>query len=186
MSRSHFGTRLYRVIGVLIRGDRRKNRRHKVCRFPMMESLEDRALLSTVTIDVVNFAFSPSAPTIHVGDTVEWVWQTNNHSTTSVAGSAVSWDSGVHNTGFTFDETFNQTGTFIYYCKIHGSDNGNGTASGMAGSITVLPAATLSSIMVMPANPSIGREYHRPTHGDGHLVRQHDGGPDQPGDLGLV
>ena len=114
----------------------RRRPRRGVCP-AIVEILEDRAVPSTVTVDVQNFDFSPDPVTINVGDTVHWVWDTNNHSTTSVAGSAVSWDSGVHNTGFTFDETFNQAGTFVYYCTIHGMDNGNGTASGMASKVIV-------------------------------------------------
>jgi plastocyanin len=103
----------------------------------IVEALEARALLATVMVHVENFDFNPDPVTIHVGDTVEWVWDTSNHSTTSVSGSAISWDSGVLNTGATFDETFNQAGTFVYYCKIHGMDNGNGTASGMASKVIV-------------------------------------------------
>ncbi len=120
-----------------------------------LEPLEDRTLLSTVQVDVINFAFSPSTVSIHVGDTIEWVWQASDHSTTSVNGSGVSWDSGVKNAGFTYDVIFNQTGTFNYYCKIHGFDNGNGTAGGMSGTIKVTTAATLSSIQVTPADPSV-------------------------------
>jgi plastocyanin len=120
-----------------------------------IEILETRALLATVTVHVVNFAFTPDPVTIHVGDTVHWVWDTDDHSTTSVAGSAEQWDSGVHNSGFTFDHTFTKAGSFVYYCVIHGHDNGNGTASGMAGTINVVGAATPASITVMPANPTI-------------------------------
>jgi plastocyanin len=38
-----------------------------------MESLEDRALLATMTVDVggASNAFNPSSVTIHQGDTVE-------------------------------------------------------------------------------------------------------------------
>ncbi len=108
----------------------------------MIEALETRSLLATVTVDVINFAFNPTPVTIHTGDTVQWVWQADNHSTTSVAGSLESWDSGVHNTGFTFDHTFTQAGTYVYYCTIHGVDNGNGTASGMSADIVVLPSVT--------------------------------------------
>jgi plastocyanin len=120
-----------------------------------VEVLEDRSLLATVTVHVVNFAFNPDPVTIHVGDTVHWVWDTDNHSTTSVAGSLETWDSGVHNSGFTFDHTFTRAGSFVYYCTIHGSDNGNGTASGMAGTIKVIGSATPASITVMPSNPAI-------------------------------
>jgi plastocyanin len=56
----------------------------------IVEALEARSLLATVTVDVINFAFNPDPVTIHVGDTVQWVWQADDHSTTSVAGSAIS------------------------------------------------------------------------------------------------
>src|SRR3954447_14921868 len=120
-----------------------------------VEVLENRELLATLTVHVVNFAFNPDPVSIHVGDTVHWVWDTDNHTTTSVAGSAESWDSGVHNSGFTFDHTFRQAGSFVYYCTIHGADNGNGTASGMAGTIKVVGAAAPVSITVMPPSPGI-------------------------------
>jgi plastocyanin len=121
-----------------------------------VEPLEGRALLSTVTVHVVGNAFSPDPVTIHVGDTVHWVWDAGPHSTTSVMGVAESWDSGVHNAGFTFDHTFTHAGSFAYYCTIHGVDNGNGTASGMAGMITVASAsATLQSIAMTPADPAV-------------------------------
>jgi plastocyanin len=108
-----------------------------------------------VTVDVLNFKFSPANLTIHMGDTVHWKWDTDNHSTTSVAGIAEQWDSGVLNTGATFDHTFTHLGTFAYFCKIHGFDNHDGTAGGMSGTITVLANVTLSSISVTPANPSV-------------------------------
>jgi plastocyanin len=123
-----------------LRLERRRARRDS--RPAIVEALEDRALLTTVTVHVQNFDFSPDPVTIHVGDTVEWVWDTPDHSTTSVKGSAVAWDSGVLNTGATFEEPFNQAGTFVYYCKIHGFDNGNGTAGGMASKVVVLPSGT--------------------------------------------
>jgi plastocyanin len=107
-------------------------------------------------VDVINFAFNPTPVMIKVGDTVHWVWESDDHSTTSVAGSIESWDSGVVNTGATFDHTFTHPGMYVYYCKIHGQDNGNGTASGMSGSIMVMSTAvTLQSIAVTPANPSL-------------------------------
>src|SRR5215813_6262340 len=81
--------------------------------------------------------FSPATQTIGVGDTVHWVWAGNDHSTTS--GNACTfdggWESGVQNTGFTFDMTFPSAGTFNYYCSVH-------CASGMTGTIIVLPPAT--------------------------------------------
>lgn len=71
-----------------------------------------------------------STTTINVGDTVQWVWQGNHHSTTSgscASGTCVhnftgvTWDSGVHDAGNIFSFTFMQAGTFTYFCSIHGT-----------------------------------------------------------------
>jgi plastocyanin len=140
---------------------RRPDRLRKRVR-PVVEPLEGRALLATTTVNIVGVgfqgSFNPDPVPIHVGDTVHWVWQTSDHSTTSVGGIPEHWDSGVQNAGFTFDHTFTHTGSFQYYCTVHGQDNGNGTASGMHGTIMVMPATgvTLSSIAVTPANPTVG------------------------------
>jgi plastocyanin len=155
VDRGLIDTRVDRVLGASTRWIRRKGRRPKAG-FPLWgEALEDRTLLATATVHLINFAFSPSAVTINVGDTVHWVWDTDHHSTTSVTGSAEQWDSGVHNSGYTFDHTFTKVGTFAYYCTMHGSDNGNGTAGGMSGTVTVNSTPTLDSIGVTPANPSV-------------------------------
>jgi plastocyanin len=68
--------------------------------------------------------------TIHVGDTVKWVWVDSTHSTTSDTGV---WDSGVHshNENFTFSFKFNQAGSFPYHCTVHGP--------GMNGTVVVNP-----------------------------------------------
>jgi hypothetical protein len=102
---------------------------------------------TTITIHVVNFDFTDGAgshidPTIELGDTVQWVWDANFHSTTSVAGQSEVWDSGIHSTPFDFSHTFTHLGTFVYFCQIHGFDNGDGTAGGMSGSINVVPVST--------------------------------------------
>lgn len=87
-------------------------------------------------VDVMHDDFNPD-PTIVIGDTVRWVWMSDLHTTTSVAGSAEVWNSGIRSVGSTFDYTFSQEGAFNYYCQVHGFDNGNGTAGGMSGTVTV-------------------------------------------------
>jgi plastocyanin len=134
------------------RGERQRTSRRQQPA-AIVEKLEDRSLLATVTVNIVNIAFNPTPVTIHVGDTVHWTWSENNHSTTSVAGSKETWDSSVLNTGATFDHMFSLAGTFVYYCKIHGQDNGNGTASGMTGSVVVLPASTPPPSTPPPTTP---------------------------------
>jgi uncharacterized protein (TIGR03118 family) len=103
---------------------------------------------TTVTVHVVNFDFTNTGiggthfdPIINVGDTIQWEWDNTHHSSQSVAGIAESWNSGIQSAGFTFDHTFTHAGDFSYYCVVHGSDNGNGTASGMSGIVHVVAPA---------------------------------------------
>jgi plastocyanin len=62
---------------------------------------------------------------IHVGDTIQWVWDSGFHSTTSgtCAGGCTPdgrWNSGT-GSGMTFSHQFTQAGTFPYFCLVHGS-----------------------------------------------------------------
>lgn len=84
----------------------------------------------TVIVQVQDFQFSPTTVNIKVGDTVNWKWQADNHSTTADGGQ---WDSGVHNNGFSFSHMFMAAGTFPYFCSIHGAKGG----VGMHGSVVV-------------------------------------------------
>jgi plastocyanin len=106
-----------------------------------------QASADTVNVYVFSYDFSTDPthaqiidPVIQVGDTVHWIWQNSFHDVKSVEGSAEQFYSGFPPGGtlpFTFDHTFTQEGTFWYYCTPHGTDMGNGTAQGMAGTITV-------------------------------------------------
>ena len=63
--------------------------------------------------------------TIHVGETVQWVWISGVHSTTSGTcplGCVPDglWDSGAVE-GTTFQHTFPAAGTFPYFCRVHGT-----------------------------------------------------------------
>ena len=108
------------------------------------------------TVDVTvapNFSltFSPSTVNILVGDTVHWTWAAGGHTVTS--GSPCTVDSaycspndtncstaGTSNTGATYSHTFNQAGTFSYFCRIHCS-------FGMTGAVNVTaPFVMISSI----------------------------------------
>jgi plastocyanin len=126
-----------------------------------VERLEGRALLTTVNVDLLSSnTFSPPSVTIHVGDTVHWIWDPGpEHTVQNVTGSIDTFNSGALGPGATFNHTFNTAGTIVYYCAFHGMDNGNGTASGMAGKVIVMAnaaAPTLQSIAVTPATQTIG------------------------------
>ena len=78
-----------------------------------------------------NIAFSPASKTISVGTTIKW---TNKDNTThDVISGTPGNPSGLFNSGDLganreFSFTFNQAGTFQYYCSHH---------SGMTGTIIV-------------------------------------------------
>jgi plastocyanin len=161
MLRSLFRAPAAPVLGVSRSATRTQRRPARPRSRPGVESLEDRALLATVTVDLLSASFSPPSVTIHVGDTVHWVWDTSDHTVTSYGETVDQFTSPGNtplNMGTTFDHTFNVAGTFQYRCLVHSFPTGNGTFGGMIGTITVTAAnaPTLQSITVTPANPTIG------------------------------
>ena len=87
------------------------------------------------------FTFTPANLTIHVGDTIHWVWDTSGHSVVSGTNGTADDrfcspdDSGcssppLSDAGATYDHTFTKAGTFPYYCSVH-------FALGMTGVIEV-------------------------------------------------
>ncbi len=67
--------------------------------------------------------FAPFAKTIHVGETVEWTNNdTDDHTVVSDDAFVTTGNKGIDHllpTGGTFDLTFSQPGTFVYYCRFH-------------------------------------------------------------------
>ena len=123
---------------------------------------------TTANVTITNDQFTDqtsgsSTTTINVGDTVKWHWSASNHSVTSgtctqgggAYGSADCtsnglFDSGIHNSGFTFDGPFPIAGSFPYYCQVHGS-------MGMTGMIIVRNSVpSCGTITLSPANLSAG------------------------------
>lgn len=92
-------------------------------------SITDLTGQSSVTIDVGpdgNFAYGPSLARVDVGTTVTWDWQTSGHTVTSESTPGESFDSGLSNTGSTFEHTFDQTGNVLYICEPHRSQGHRG------------------------------------------------------------
>jgi len=73
----------------------------------------------------VDQASGSNVTTIHVGDSVRWVWVGGSHSTTSGGCSGGChpdglWDSGT-GSGKVFEMKFTQAGSFPYHCIPHGA-----------------------------------------------------------------
>ncbi len=94
---------------------------------------------TAITVNVVNFEFHPSNFTIKQGGTVSFVWGTGAgpHTVTPVAPNTVPLipgDPTARLAPFNFDAVFPATGTFVYFCRVHGSPT-----SGMRGTLIVAP-----------------------------------------------
>jgi plastocyanin len=121
-----------------------------ICCAATISLLSSRADTIQVQVGVGGAKFTPQSVTINVGDTVEWTWAGNNHSTTSgTPGNPDGlWDSGVHNIGFVFSRTFTTAGTFNYFCAPHG------LCCGMIGSVIV---AEVDTVQITRAQYAIAR-----------------------------
>ena len=74
--------------------------------------------------EVVDFEFRPKEHRIAPGDTVTWNFTVAGHTSTSVRGQPVSWnsaDSGTNAAGTSFTKQFNVPGRFQYLCTPHGT-----------------------------------------------------------------
>ena len=77
----------------------------------------------THDVEINNYAFSPSTLTLNIGDTVKWTnKQAIPHIVVSDSGSELN-SPQIESEG-TYSHTFNQKGTFAYYCSIHPSMKG--------------------------------------------------------------
>src|SRR5215831_16144800 len=108
-----------------------------------------RRLASSQIFDVAvgpmgdKLRFVPDTVNISVGDTVRWTWGSDDHSVTSGTSCTVdgqfcspdntNCDVGIlNNTGFVYEHTFTQVGTYSYFCFLH-------CFAGMTGVINVRP-----------------------------------------------
>ncbi len=100
----------------------------------------------THTVFVEDFVFNPANITITSGDIIEWDWtgQIAHTSTSDAMTGADSWDSGLLNTGATYQSPVLTAGVHPYYCIPHGAPGG----TGMAGVITVQANCTNGEVSV--------------------------------------
>ena len=122
-----------------------------VCCAGVISLLSLQAATIQVQVGAGGLTFTPRDVTIQVGDTVQWNWAANGHSSTSGTPDHPDglWDSGILNNGATFTQTFLTAGDFSYYCSPHGS------CCGMIGSVTV--AAPTPTPSPTPPLPLIGQ-----------------------------
>jgi len=134
-----------------------------ICCAAISPLLNSRAATVQVRVGAGGLRFNPPNVTIQVGDTVQWSWVANGHSSTSgTPGNPDGiWDSGVQNSGFVFSHTFSTAGTFPYYCTPHGA------CCGMIGSVTVGTPPPPAGAVFVNANSATNtvRMYNRGADG---------------------
>ena len=92
---------------------------------------------------IVDFSFSPSTITIHVGDTITW---TNvGHQPHTATANDHSFDTGILKPGQSGSHTFTTPGTYTYFCIVHPY---------MHGTVIVLANAATTTTTTTTTTPS--------------------------------
>ena len=77
------------------------------------------AQAASQAVTMQDYAFSPSALTVRVGDTVTWTNQDQAPHDVTTTSAPVAIKSQMLSTGQSFSYTFTTAGTYSYYCSIH-------------------------------------------------------------------
>jgi len=84
------------------------------------------------TVSIGDNFYSPASVSIDVGDTI--TWSNNGAAQHSATASDGSFDTGVFGPGASRSHTFNQAGSFNYFCTVHGTaQSGTVTVAGSGG-----------------------------------------------------
>lgn len=75
--------------------------------------------VSTSSVTIKNFAFSPANITVKKGTTVTWVNQDSTAHTVTENDGQTGPDSDTMANGQSYSFTFNTVGTFKYHCTFH-------------------------------------------------------------------
>lgn len=116
-----------------------------------------QAKTSAASVSVGDNFYSPTSVSVFAGETV--TWRNNGQAQHSATANDGSFDTGIFGPGASRSETFSRTGTFSYYCTVHGlsqsgtvrvaSAGGGGGGGGGTGS----SAASGSSEAAAVASP---------------------------------
>ena len=125
--------------------------------------------------------FSPSTVNISVGDTVRWTWAHSGHSVTSGDSTACTADGQfcspnntncstcvTSNTGFVYEFTFTQAGSFSYHCCVHCAIGMIGAVNVSAASPTANTNSNCNSNRNCNCNCNCNRNANCDTNGDGY------------------
>lgn len=95
--------------------------------------LTPQAKAATQQVMMQNYAYSPAALTVRVGDTVTWMQHDQAPHDVVTTSAPAAFRSPMLSAGQSWSHTFTKPGTYSYYCSVHPD---------MRASVTVLPAET--------------------------------------------
>ncbi|MEW5995618.1 MAG: cupredoxin family copper-binding protein [Candidatus Zixiibacteriota bacterium] len=84
-----------------------------------MPAEDNQATAGGNSVNIQNYAFSPSSITVSVGTTVTWTNMDAVIHTATSTGGPTSFDSGNLLQGQSWSYTFSQAGTYTYKCTPH-------------------------------------------------------------------
>ena len=104
-----------------------------------------------MTVSIQDFLFDPDQITVAPGTTVTWV-NDGEEPHTSTADDGM-WDSGTLQPGESYSFTFDEPGSYSYFCEIHPdmtasvkvSGGGGGTTSSSSASMSPMASASASA-----------------------------------------
>ncbi|HET6703723.1 cupredoxin family copper-binding protein [Amycolatopsis sp.] len=99
------------------------------------------AVAATQQVMMQDYAYSPAALTVRVGDTVTWMQHDQAPHDVVTTSAPVAFRSPQLSAGQSWSYTFRQPGTYQYYCSVHPD---------MRASVTVLPAPTTAPPSTAP------------------------------------
>lgn len=106
------------------------------------------AAAATQQVMMQDYAFSPAALTVRVGDTVTWMQHDEAPHDVVTTSAPVAFRSPRLSSGQSWSYTFQQPGTYSYYCSVHPD---------MRASVTVLPAPTTAAAKPAPTTPAAAK-----------------------------
>ncbi|MFL6106830.1 MAG: cupredoxin family copper-binding protein, partial [Marmoricola sp.] len=86
---------------------------------PARTAAATTVVAATKSVMIENYAFSPAALTVKVGDTVSWTNMDEAPHTVTVSSGPVKFASPTLQKGQSFTYTFTKAGTYSYYCAVH-------------------------------------------------------------------
>jgi plastocyanin len=78
-------------------------------------------------VAIADNSYGPKTLTVPVGATV--VWSQGGQKPHTVTADNDAFKSDLLKNGQSFEHVFNQIGTFLYYCELHGGPGGEGMSA---------------------------------------------------------